>query len=951
VIAPLGPARIFDSPTPDGPFTDDVQGLAAALAGAPYLRRLAERREGLVARLTADGAEAMVAAALADARHAGQADTFEAAMARLRKAKAETHLALACLDLSRTWPLARITGALSNLADAGLTAAVEAAAKTLTASGEMRPVGADEPGGPIPGLILIAMGKHGARELNYSSDIDFTVFYDRARLPVADGREPQRLALRIAQLLVKALEEVTIEGYVFRTDLRLRPDPGSTPVAVNVQMAENYYQSIGQNWERAAFIKARAAAGDVAAGEAFLASLTPFIWRRHLDYAAIEDIRSIKRQILASAGRAELDDPIFDVKLGRGGIRDIELFVQTQQLILGGRNPDLRRRETLGALDVLTEIGAVAADDRDALAAAYDFLRGVEHRVQMLRDEQTHKIPADAEERSRLAALCGFATREDLEAALLAVRKEVAEIDRRLFKDDGGLADPLGSLVFTGVEDDPDTIETLKRLGFGEPSRVAETVRGWHHARIRATRSERARELLTALMPALLRAVSESGEPDAAFARFHDFLAALPAGVQVLSLFQAQPRLLTDLCAAFALAPGLSATLSRAPGVIDSMLEPLFVAPLGADPPRRRRDLMLARTNEAGGFEAAMNAVRRLSREETFRIDMQTLLRRADCMTAGAAYSDLAEACVAAMALAAEEETTRRFGPAPGAYAILALGKFGGRELSHGADLDLMLLYDAPEGTGASDYFTRLTQRLVAAISSPTEAGILYETDMALRPSGAKGPAAVRLSSFRRYYREEAWTWELIAMTRLRAVAGQSELGAIAEAEIAATLALPRDRTALLGDVAAMRARMDKERPGKGLWDLKLDPGGLVDVEFIAQALTLAAAPKTPGIVRPNTAKALAALAAAGELDGVDAASLASAWRLYSDLQHLLRVAGASPFEPAAASARLKALMAETGGVQDFAALQARLADAKRTVRALFLRLIGASDGNVRPPR
>ncbi|MGE3302390.1 MAG: bifunctional [glutamine synthetase] adenylyltransferase/[glutamine synthetase]-adenylyl-L-tyrosine phosphorylase [Hyphomonadaceae bacterium] len=916
--------------------------LYAAAACAPYLAHLIARRPEIAARIVAEGPEAVVAAAAADARAAGTL-SFEEGAIRLRRAKAALHLACAVGDLSGRWTLDQVTGALTDFADAACQAALALSAAALAARGEFTLPSAEGANGPLPGFLMIAMGKQGARELNYSSDIDVTLFFDAATLPVAPGKEAKVAAQRVPPLLTRALSEQTEEGYVFRADFRLRPDPASTPVAVSVTAAEVYYQSVGQNWERAALIKARACAGDVAAGEEFLASLGSFIWRRHLDYAAIADIQSIKRQILSTHKGGDLDEAAPDVKLGRGGIRDIELFVQTQQLILGGRNKTLRARDTLGALAALEAAGVVDAAAREDLAAAYVFLRHVEHRIQMLHDEQTHRVPANPAMRARLAALCGFDAVEAFDAALRSHRQRTAAIDAQLFRDAGTLADPMGSLIFTGVEDDPETLVTLGKLGFPNPQHVSATVRGWHHGRMPATRTARARELLTALMPRLLRAIAQSGEPEIAFDRFDEFLRALPAGVQVFSLLQAQPGLLETAAVAFGIAPRLARELARRPALLDSIVDAHFNRPLSSDAPGALTRDLAARLAGAS-FEEALNLVRRFRAEEAFRIGMQVLARRATAAEAGVAHAALAQACVESLAAAAEQETVRRYGPAPGAFVIVALGKFGGAELAEGSDLDMMLVYDAPDGarTGeltAGEYYARLTQRLISALSAPTEEGVLYEVDMQLRPSGSKGPVAVRLSSFARYYREEAWTWELQALTRARVVCGDGALAAATMQAAREALGLPRDPRKLTADAAAMRARMDRERPGKGKWDLKLAPGGLVDIEFTVQALMLAECAAGRDAARANTGEAFRTL---GDIGEDDRAAFLEAWLLFSNLTQVLRICVDEPFQPELASGRLRALLADIAGAHDFTDLEGLLTATQRDVRERFLRLVGA---------
>lgn len=926
---------------------------AAAYECAPYLRRLIERRADLLEGADAEWAERRVREAVETANAiAADPPPLDEAMRALRRAKDALHLATALADLAKLWPLERVTGALTDFADASLRAALALAVRESAARGDIEVGAGGEDEGPIPGLTLIAMGKMGAGELNYSSDIDFSVFFDAERLAQSKAREPRVAAVRLVAPLVRALEEVTVDGYVFRTDLRLRPDPGSTPVAVSIASAEHYYQTLGQNWERATFIKARAAAGDCVCGRAFLGSLEPFIWRKHLDFAAVEDVQSIKRQILSAHKSAELGDPVFDVKLGRGGIRDIELFAQTQQLILGGRNRRLREPRTLRALEALTAAGAISESARDALSEAYVFFREVEHRIQMLEDAQTHRVPADPDARARVAALAGFADLAAFDAALVERRKIVSDIDHQLFGRGESLADPLGSLIFTGVEDHPETLRTIGQLGFKQAAFVSQTVRGWHHGRIRAMRSERAREQLTRLTPRLLRALAGAGDPDQAFARFASFFAALTAGVQVLALLEARPALLDLLARILSLAPRLADKLAQRPALLDALIEPRFAVPLAQDAPGLYRAELAERLSIAETFEQRLNAARRFQREEAFRIDVQVLEGQADAAEAGAAQAELAEACVAAMAEAALAEVERRDGPQPGAFAVLALGKFGGRELAEGADLDLMLVYDAPgEAANASEFYTRMTQRLISALSAPTEEGSLYDIDAKLRPSGSKGPVAVRLSSFERYYAEEAWTWELQALTRLRPVAGDAALSARVAAIARATLAQPRDAQKVFADVAEMRGRMERERGAKSEWDLKLAPGGFVDVEFIAQALQLAHAAEAPEALSPNTGEALARLARAGKLDAAVCARLRAGWRLWSDLQHMLRICIGGEFNPLDAPPPLPPRLAALSGDPDFEALDAKVRAVQAAIRADFIAIIGPLGDGKQPLR
>ncbi|MEQ1618617.1 MAG: bifunctional [glutamine synthetase] adenylyltransferase/[glutamine synthetase]-adenylyl-L-tyrosine phosphorylase [Terricaulis sp.] len=905
---------------------------SAAAAHAPYLGRLISRRGDLCVDIDEAWPDRLVADAISRANAiAATPPAIEEGMRVLRQAKDAVHLAAAIADLAGAWPLPMVTERLSDFADAAMRAALALAARE---QGRLSGDACSGEFGPVAGFSLIAMGKLGAGELNYSSDIDFSVFFDDETLAAAGMHEPRVAAVRLVAPLVRALEEVTADGYVFRTDLRLRPDPGATPVAVSMASAEHYYQTLGQNWERAAFIKARAAAGDRIAGQHFLGSLSPFIWRKHLDFAAVEDVHSIKRQILSAHKSAELGEPVFDVKLGRGGIRDIELFAQTQQLILGGRNTALRSPGTLAALDALAAAGVIADGARVTLRDAYTFYRNVEHRIQMLEDAHSHRVPADEETRARVAMLAGFETPEKFDAALVAARAAVAEIDRQLFGREESLADPSGSLSFTGVEDNSDTLLTIERLGYKNAAFVSQTIRGWHHGRVRAMRSARARELLTLLTPRLLRALASAGDGDHAFVRFASFFGELSAGVQFLALLDARPALLDLLARLLTRAPALSDRLARRPQLMDALIEPRFAAPLAADEPGARTRDLISRLESAGSFEDKLNAARRFHREEAFRIAAQIVEAEAAPLEAGAAFTDLAEACVTAMADAALQAMR----PQPGAFVVLGLGKFGGAELSIRSDLDIMLAYEAPDESGGA-YYARLTQRIISALSAPTEEGDLYEVDAKLRPSGSVGPVAVRLSSLQHYYEQEAWTWELQALTRLRPIAGDAKLGARVMDTVRATLARGRDEAVTLSQVSDMRARMERERPAKSEWDLKLAPGGLVDIEFISQALQLTWAERSPAVLAANTMRALDLLHQAGALSANMHHTLTSAWRLYTSIRQVAAIClGAASPE---AGSPVGGHVAKLCGEGDLVSLEMRVREARNAVREIFATIIG----------
>lgn len=902
--------------------------LEPVVAASPYLAGLVRRGPERLRATLMEDPEVRLGAILAatDALTGAPADL----RAPLRGLKADLHLLTALSDLGGVWDLDAVTGALSRFADAATRAALNAVADEQRAKGRL--VSPPDPDNPLPGLFGLAMGKHGAFELNYSSDIDLSLLFDPEPLAaaLAPGVEPQGFVNRVAQGLAGLLSERTAEGYVFRVDLRLRPDPSSTPPVVAVPMALDYYESVGQNWERAAFIKARAVCGDARAAGAFLKALTPFIWRRSLDYQAVLDIQSIKRQIHVHRTGDGLEAAEANLKLGRGGIREIEFYAQTQQLILGGRDLRLRSPRTVDALTALAAAGHMPAEVAIEMTDAYVELRGLEHRIQMLEDEQTHVLPADPARRAAVAALAGEADLALFDAGVEGLLLTVNRRYGQLFEHEEALSSPYGSLVFTGVDNDPETLATLARMGFEEPAAVADAVRSWHHGRIPATRTARGRELFTRLAPRLLTAVARTGAPDAAFRRFAVFFSSMTAGVQVQALFLGQPKLFGLVVGVMAFAPRLARTLGRYPAALDSMLDARFQAELG--PSTGLFDQMDAEAGAAGDFEGAMNAMRRLHREQAFRIGVQTLSGRVGPAVAGRAFTHLADATMRTLADAALAETTRLGGPFPGVVAVIALGKAGSREMTAGSDLDLMTVYDAPpdavsatRGWSADMWGARFTQRLIAALSVQTAEGGLYEVDMRLRPSGSKGPVSARLSAFEAYYAEEAATWEFMALTRARVVwADDADFSARATAAIETALRRARPGADLTGDARAMRDLMDRERRPQGFWDLKLTPGGQVDAEFVGQVRQLQAA-ADGGVLTVSTLEQLAH-------DPV----LAESWRLHQRLAQLLACAFDDRPDPDEEPAPFQARLAEAAEATDFADLRARLVETRQAARAAF---------------
>ncbi len=882
--------------------------VAGAAGSSPYLARLIEQEaDWLRAALAADPA-----ASLADEQAAlAGVEGAKAVASGLRRAKRRAALLTALADLGGVWPLDATTCALTGFADAALAAAMDHA--TAEATGPLAGCAT----AAQAGLFCLAMGKMGAGELNYSSDIDLIFLFDDERWGEEAAEARSRL-VPVVRRVVKLLSEVDAEGYVFRTDLRLRPNPGSTPVVISMSAAEDYYESVGRTWERAAFIKARPAAGDVEAGARFLETLTPFVWRRHLDFAAIEDAHEMRLKIRDHKGvgrRFEIAG--HDVKLGLGGIREIEFFAQTQQLVRGGRDPSLRDPTTRGALRALVAAAVLDEATRAALDAHYVAHRTLEHRLQMIEDAQTQTMPVSAEARDRVAALGGWASRaameEEVERRCLDVRARCDAFFAPRQADDG-----------------PPDATSLEKLGFGRPDAAAALVERWLSGALPATRTERARRRLARLAPLIAAKLAAAGDPDEAIAEFDRFLAGLPAGVQFFALCEANPHLLDLLAEICAAAPRLAGYLGRHSAVLDGVLDRSFFAPV-APAPTLAAELEAALA-AAPDYESRLDAARRWAKERRFRIGVQTLRGIATPEEAGAAFSAVAEACLRALHPVVTAEFARRHGPPPGrGAAVLALGKLGSREMSATSDLDLIVICD-PAADEESDgpkplphavYFARLTQMLIAALTAPTAEGALYAVDMRLRPSGRSGPVAVRLSAFARYQREEAWTWEHLALTRARGVAGSPRVLADAEAVVAEALAAPHDRDKTLADVREMRARLaEAHRARRGMvWELKHAEGGLMDVALAVQAgqlVTRLGAAGTP-------AQAARALAAEGWMSEADAGALAEAHALMSALQQIERVALDRPFEPERAGPGLRAAMARAAGAADFEAAEAAL--------------------------
>ncbi len=926
-----------------------VADLLLGLAGhSPYLWRLAEAQpKRLLALLRSTPAEAL-SHCLGELRDAcDRAAEDEETMIALRAAKQSAHLLIALADIGGVWDLVAVTRALSDLADASVSGALRYLLRRAAAGGRLNIANLDDPEDGC-GLVILALGKHGSRELNYSSDVDLVAFFDPDAASLPEDSAPGPVFVRITQALAKLLQERTGDGYALRVDLRLRPDPGSTSVAISLPAAFDYYETLGQNWERAAFIKARPVAGDIAVGERFLADLAPFVWRKYFDFAAIADIHAMKRQIHAVRGFADIAVAGHDVKLGRGGIREIEFFVQTQQLIFGGRRQQLRGSRTLEMLVELQKDGWVTQDAVADLSIAYCYLRTIEHRLQMIADEQTQRLPSEPDELERFARFCGYDTEAAFSEALTAQMLRVEHHYARLFEHAPGLDSGAGNLVFTGVSDDPETLETLRAMGFTDPARATETVRGWHFGRRAAVQSARAREVLTELVPGLLESFSGSGDPDAALAAFDMALAKMPAAVELFSILKSNDRVRELFGDILGGAPRLAHVVTQRPHVLDAAIDPTL---LSAQPNEAYYDARLARVQaQAPSTEAFLDDIRDVAKEEMFLIGVRVLSGSIDAIAAGPAYSALAGAMVRACLVHVEDVFRRDHGIVPGGRcAVLGMGKLGSREMTAASDLDVILLYDFDPERADSDgarplhatqYYTRLTQRLISALTVSTRRGPLYEVDMRLRPSGRQGPVATKLGSFHDYQQSEAETWEHMALTRARQIAGDDTLGADIAAATANVLHRRRDETALRKDVRDMRALIAQEKGEDDAWDLKLASGGLIDLEFIAQYLSLRHAADAPDILDVSTSGVFARAGRLGFLTLAQVEQLTLAHALYGAVTQMVRLAIDGPFDPGEAGAGVLRRIAAAAHSPDFPRVERELLERRIEVRRIFKALL-----------
>lgn len=898
-LPPADPPADLAALLPAGMAPALVTAAATAWGRAPFLKGLIRGRAVLLADLAAAGPDAAMAAALA-----GLADPALPLAERLRRRRGDVALIVALADLAGLWPLEAVTAALSAFADAAIDAAIAGALA--------------ERGAANIGLAALALGKLGSGELNYSSDVDLILVHDPDRIPCRPNEEPGEAAVRIARRAVALLSDLTPDGYVARVDLRLRPASEVTPMSIAVGAAEHYYQSEALTWERVAFIRARACAGDVGLGQSLLDAIRPFVWRRSLDWTAVRDIQAVSLRIRDHFEAGQAVGPGYDLKRGRGGIREVEFFAQIHQLIWGGRDPALRVPATLDGLAALRAAGRIDGDEAGVLADSYRALRTLEHRLQMRRDEQTHTVPKLAADRAGVAALCGAADWASVERRLKAFTAPVGRAYDRLI----AVAAP----VAPAVPGEP--AAWLKARHPKQAKLLAPLLARWRGGGVRALRSDTARTAFEAVLPDLLQGIANAADPAVAASRLDGFLAQLPTGAQFFALLEANPRLVGLLGNLLGVTPLLSDALARDPALFDVMLAPDAFASL---PNSAALAAELAGFVGDAALETLLDRVRRWTGERRFQLGAQLVEGRADPLVVARSLSDLADAALAVVMPAVARDFAAGHGEVPGASVlVLAMGRYGGQALTHASDLDLVYLFGGDHqalSTGArplpaAQYFNRLASRLTAALSVPTAAGALYDIDTRLRPWGAKGLLACSIDSFARYHAEDADTWEQMALTRARVIGGTATEQAEASAAIGVALRRCRPEPALRAAVVAMRADIAAAKPPKGPFDVKLAPGGLVDLEFLVHFLQL----RDGRALAADLRTAIAALVA----DGLLPPAIAEAHDWLTRFLVVLRLAGTLPANPPAAVA---VMFARALGCDAFATVQQRLTLAREAVR------------------
>ena len=894
-----------------GHLAEPPEGMALVLAASDFVYNELGRQDDLLSRWLAEDA-------LTSARtHSdyvqrtrqlvAEAADEAALMSALRRLRRAEMARIAWRDIAELAPFATIASESSALADAIIDAALEYVQTALEARYGTPYNTRDE----RQKMVVFALGKLGASELNFSSDIDLIyAFEDGGTTRGAREVDHDEFYTRVARRLIKVLGEVNQEGFVYRVDMRLRPFGSQGPMASSFQALEHYYQTHGRDWERYAWIRARVVAGDHDAGRAFLEMLRPFIYRRYLDFSALGSLREMKSMINAEVRRGGLEN---NIKTGPGGIREVEFLAQAFQLVRGGRLPALRGREVIPVLERLAEYELLPEFATRGLANAYRFLRTLEHRLQQVEDQQLHTLPKGERDRARIALSLGFEAWDSLEDVLERHRQLVHSHFDQVFGLDDEERDeahePLGALTDPDIGAE-DAQALLTKAGFGEAAaRAYELItRLTGNLRIRSL-GERGRAHFNRLLPQLIQAAAGTPEPEVTLSRLVDVMLTVAPRSTYLALLQERPLALSQLVQLCAASPMIAQHIRFYPLVIDELLDPrTLYAPLRKEALSAELELRLQAVDE-GDLEQEMETLRREKQTNVLRIAAADVAGALPLMVVSDHLSDIAEVCVERALKITWRDLTARHGPPryvaggqqhDAGFAIIGYGKLGGLELGYGSDLDLVYIHGSrgeqqltagPREVDNQLFFARLAQRLGHVISTHTPAGVLYELDIRLRPNGAKGLPVVSMDGFGLYQREEAWTWEHQALVRARFICGDPALKEEFEAIRAEILLRERDADALREEVCQMRERMRSHLGNKqgDRFDLKQDRGGIADIEFIVQYLVLKnAAALGSYLIYTDNIRLLDGIAEAGILPAADVATLADSYRAYRARSHAL---------------------------------------------------------------
>jgi glutamate-ammonia-ligase adenylyltransferase len=858
------------------------------------------------------------------------AEDETALMAALRRFRRREMVRIAVRDLDGSADLAETTAELSSLAAACVSAALDRLhGWAVQSAGE--PVDAD--GNPLR-LVVFGMGKLGADELNFSSDVDLIFAYPRRGETRGDKPVPAEVFFtRLCRRLIHVIGANTEDGFVFRVDTNLRPFGEGGPVVMNFEAMADYYLEQGREWERYAWIKARPVAGDQAAGERLLERLTPFIYRRYLDYGVFENLREMKTMIAREVRRKGMDE---DVKLGPGGIREVEFFGQIFQLLRGGVEPGLRKRRILAVLGELAAHGYIQKTVAENLRDAYVLLRRVENRLQAAADRQTHRLPNDAEGQARLAAAMGAPDWNAFQTELDRHRGAVSHHFGHLLGTDADAAESAPGEGLKRIWDDPgDTPENrnaLSSAGFAEPEAVLDRLADFRGRLGEQPVGGDGRKRIDRLMPRLLTAVGGAEDSQIALDRILGLVDAVSRRTSYVALLLENPQAMDHLVRLADASAWILTFLARHPLLLDELLDPrtLYRPP---ERPALEEDLAgRMEPIEADDLEARMDAMRVFKQVNVLRVAAADITDAIPLMRVSDHLSDIAETVLERVVDTSWDHLTavhgrpvchEEFQPCGRGFAVVAYGKLGGLELSYGSDLDMVFLHAGAPGetqggrrpVDTSVFFARLGQRVVHMLTAPTSAGKLYEADMRLRPSGSSGLLVCPVEAFRNYQMEEAWTWEKQALVRARPIAGDPAPRKRFLEIRREVLAQPRDADALRAEIARMRGRMRKEllktRPDE--FDLKQSPGGIVDIEFLVQYLVLKGAHRHPdALLRwTDTVRLLGALADVGLLDRETAHLLRAAYLVYRAVGHKLNLRERPGRVPAERFASLKAAVGQ----------------------------------------